>query len=441
MAARKDRAPAPETPTDRLVITDLTSEVHWDRRPTEDEQRWLAAIAELSPEPYVVNAQLEADHEPTIEPILIRDIDGWRANRYIGEIRHQGRTLVIKPRLDVETIMSWISTILNVQVLPRTAARSTGATSVVTQLLAALWRASVLTAGQHALPRASEKISSHDLSVRGRLDVAATARRRAAGHRDLVATRVVRTYDNAPARAVVLADRYLDQRLAGANWRGSRIEEHLNVLRTATGARPPAPTLHEIRTARYSPITIKWRRAAELSWRIVNRDPLSVAADDEATHGVLIDVAELWELFVLHCVGLATDQPVRHGTTTQTSGHLARSVVDPQRTMGRLYPDVMVGQDPVTALLDAKYKRLGGIRGVDREDLYQLHAYSSTFKAPVAALAYPAISDEIPPEERHSPWQTSTGSLSFLTLPTEKADCVAKLTRWISATAAPRSEP
>ncbi|WP_409529210.1 5-methylcytosine restriction system specificity protein McrC [Rhodococcus erythropolis] len=260
--------------------------------------------------------------------------------------------------MDVETIMSSISTILNVQVLPRTAARSTDTTSAVTQLLAALWRASVLTAGQHALPRAGEKVSSHGLAVRGRLDIAATARRRATGHRELVSARVVRTYDNAPARAVVLADRYFDQRLVGANWRGARLDEQLAALRTATGTRPQIPTLHEIRTARYSPITIKWRRAAELSWRILNRDPLGGAADSESTHGILIDVAELWELFVLHCVGLATDQVVRHGTTTRTAGHLARSAVDPHRTMGRLYPDVVVGEDPITAVIDAKYKRL-----------------------------------------------------------------------------------
>lgn len=83
------------------------------------------------------------------------------------------------------------------------------------------------------------------------------------------------------------------------------------------------------------------------------------------------------------------------------------------------------------AVIDAKYKRLGGRSGVDREDLYQLHAYSSTFDAPVAALTYPAITDAMPTDEHLSPWQTSSGGLSFLTLPTEKTACVAKLTRWI----------
>lgn len=430
--AGKAGASASEASSDLLRIKDLTSEAYWDRSPTQEEQRWLASIAELSPEPYVLKAQLEADHEPTIEPILTRDVDGWRANRYIGELRHQGRTLVIEPRLGIETISSWINTILNVQVLPRTAAPSTEVTSPVTQLLAALWRASILTAGQHALPRTGVKVSSRGLSVRGRLDVGATARRRAAGHHDLVSTRVERTYDNAPASAVVLADRYFDQHLAGARWRGPRLEEQMAVLRAATGVRPSKPSLQEIRSARYSPITIKWRRAAELSWRILNDDPLGVAADDESTHGVLIDVAELWELFVLHCAGLATGQPVRHGTTTQTSGRLARSSVDPRRTLGKLYPDVLVGEDPVTALVDAKYKRLGGRQGVNREDLYQLHAYSSTFAAPLAALAYPVTSDEVPSEERLSPWQTSTGALSFLTLPTEKEACVAKLAAWFA---------
>lgn len=418
---------AEDVAPDRLVIKDLTAEAYWDRSPTPAERDWLDSIAELSPEPYVLNAQLEADHEPTIEPILTRDIDGWRTNRYIGEIRHQGRTLVIQPRLGIETIMTWISTILNVQVLPRTAQQSTGATSTVTQLLAALWRASVLTAGQHALPRTGLKVSSQGLAVNGRLDVGATARRRAAGHRDLVSTRVVRTYDNAPARAVVLADRYFDQYLAGARWRGTRLDEQLSTLRAATGSRPAKPRLQEIQRTRYSPITVKWRRAAELSWRILNEDPLGVAAQDESTHGVLIDVAELWEMFVLHCAGLATEQSVRHGTATQTSGYLARSRVDPRRTMGKLYPDVLVGEEPVSAVLDAKYKRLGGRRGVVREDLYQLHAYSSSFKVPLAALAYPAIDEEVPDDERDSPWQTSTGELSFLTLPTEKDACVEKL--------------
>lgn len=90
MASRKHSDAGSKIVPGSLVITDLTSEAHWQRSPIEEEREWLAEIADLSPKEFVLNAQLEVDHQPTIEPILTRDIEGWRANRYIGEIRHKG---------------------------------------------------------------------------------------------------------------------------------------------------------------------------------------------------------------------------------------------------------------------------------------------------------------------------------------------------------------
>ena len=48
--AGKAGASASEASSDLLRIKDLTSEAYWDRSPTQEEQRWLASIAELSPE-------------------------------------------------------------------------------------------------------------------------------------------------------------------------------------------------------------------------------------------------------------------------------------------------------------------------------------------------------------------------------------------------------
>ncbi|MFZ1382578.1 MAG: hypothetical protein WAS54_07330 [Scrofimicrobium sp.] len=414
---------------DQFTIFDLTPEAHWGDKLGPEDHEWLASIAELKSEDFLLNAGTDADHSFEREPVLVRDIDGWRASRYVGEIRHQGRTLVIRPRLGVDTIASWISAILNVQVLPHTASRSTEVSSMVTQLLAALWRAEVLSASQHALLRTPSKVNTNGVSIRGRLDAQGTVRRRASGHRDLVSSQVVRTHDNAPARAVVLADRYLDERIAGGRWRGPRLDEQLTVLRRETGTKPRKPTLNEIRKTKYSPITAKWRRAAELSWRIIENDPLGVSAIEESTHGVLIDVAELWERFVLHCIGVVSSRPVRHGAVGHELGSLGESSVRPDTRLGRLYPDVVVGTDPVLTLVDAKYKRLS--RGISREDLYQLHAYASTFLPKTAALAYPLIpweASEVACEERYSPWRTRGGQdLSFWTLPVNEKECVEKL--------------
>ncbi|MDZ7917389.1 MAG: hypothetical protein U5O16_37115 [Rhodococcus sp. (in: high G+C Gram-positive bacteria)] len=41
MAAAKGLASGPEMMNDRFEIPDPTSEANWDRRPTEDEHRWL----------------------------------------------------------------------------------------------------------------------------------------------------------------------------------------------------------------------------------------------------------------------------------------------------------------------------------------------------------------------------------------------------------------
>lgn len=78
------------------------------------------------------------------------------------------------------------------------------------------------------------------------------------------------------------------------------------------------------------------------------------------------------------------------------------------------------------------------MRGVDRQDLYALQAYTSTFEAPNAIPGYPAISEDLPLEERNSPWRTSNCTLSFLTLPTERESFVAKLAQRLRGSDASR---
>src|SRR5699024_4536739 len=146
---------------------------------------------------------------------------------------------------------------------------------------------------------------------------------------------------------------------------------------------------------RYTPITLKWKAAAELSHRIASNRLLKHTSMSSATYGLLIDVAELWERFVLHCAAKAVLATVVHGTADNLMQHLLQSESVPTRGMGRLYPDILIGpsSDHTTAraVIDAKYKPLVDPRGVDREDLYQLHAYSLSFASEKALLAYPML--------------------------------------------------
>ena len=69
---------------------------------------------------------------------------------------------------------------------------------------------------------------------------------------------------------------------------------------SVTGARPRVPTKAELDRIRYTPITAGFAPIAELSRQIANRRGLAADVDANGeTKGVLLDVAELWEMYVL----------------------------------------------------------------------------------------------------------------------------------------------
>lgn len=419
-------------------INDLTPEAGWGYDLTGEDHAWLESIAHLEPEQFLLTEQApnRATKHPTErEPILDRDLNGWRTGRYIGEIHHQGRTLHIKPRLGIDTIAEWLSVIHNVQIVPEAADRSQSNQSLIIQLAAAMWRAVVAQAGSHSLAKQKTQHTTTGLQIKGKLDPAATARLRATGHPGVVSTKKHSTLVSPTNAAIVAADRVLNSKMGNPRWRGQRISDQLDLLREAVGTNPRLPSRAQLSRVRYTPITIKWRDAAELSHRIASNRLLKHTAKSSTTHGLLIDVAELWERFVLHCAAAATAENVVHGTADSLRQHLLRSTVMPSKGMGQLYPDILVGVSPdhsaARAVIDAKYKPLVDPRGVDREDLYQLLAYSQSFGSTKALLAYPMIPASASSAETNGPWSSPSGAqLEFLRLPTDEEHCTAFLRRW-----------
>lgn len=424
-----------------LSIPDLTPQAGWGVELTAEDHAWLESITKLEPEQYLLSDQArdrQPRNRPEVEPILLRDLYGWRAGRYIGEIHHQGRTLRITPRLGIGTIAEWLSTIHNVQIIPEAADRSHGNQSLVIQLAAAMWRAVVAQAGTHSLARQYTHRSTTGLEIHGKIDAAATSRLRVTGYPGVVSTMKQQTLVTSTNAAIVAADRVLSAHMGNPQWRGERIGEQLTILRKAVGTNPRLPSRAQLSRVRYTPITLKWKAAAELSHRIASNRLLKHTSMSSATYGLLIDVAELWERFVLHCAAKAVSETVVHGTADNLMQHLLQSESVPTRGMGRLYPDILIGpsSDHTTAraVIDAKYKPLVDPRGVDREDLYQLHAYSLSFASEKALLAYPMIQAPVSSAETNGPWKSPSGAqLEFLRLPTNEEQCIALLQRCLVA--------
>lgn len=413
-----------------FVFHDLVGPV---RQPTPEEDAWLSTIAtETSAQELTLQvASSNASKEP--EPVIARQLDGsWRAGRYVGEIRRSGQTLEIRPRLGIETIAAWAGAALNLRIVPQ-AAEQRDASVLIAELVAATWRATVVDAARHGLPGLREDALQISPFVRGRLDVPATLRLRSA-RKPMVASRPrPKGIDNPVTRSIALADRVLNQRLQRTDWRGDRLEELMPRIHAAVGARPRLPSRHELGRVKYTPLTLPYRHAAELSWHIAHRRGLRAAATSERTDGLLIDVAELWELFLVHCARRAFgNAAVTHTARSTDADMLLQSRADPSKRMGRMYPDVIVtGDGEVRLVLDAKYKPLADPRGVDRDDLYQLGAYLAAHLAmplPTGMLGYPQLDRDPSSAERYGPWETPFGHpVQFRRLPLGEAECVEAL--------------
>jgi 5-methylcytosine-specific restriction enzyme subunit McrC len=117
--------------------------------------------------------------------------------------------------------------------------------------------------------------------------------------------------------------------------------------------------------------------------------------------GVLIDMAEVWGLYIYHLLrsALRGVEVVHAGRDLNASNYLLRSDKTGER-LGGLKPDILIlapHANQLLAILDAKYKTTARTperpHGIQREDLYQLATYQSGYGRPTGlsgGLAYPA---------------------------------------------------
>lgn len=408
---------------------------------TAGDDAWLERLSALRVRDFLISLAEDQAHEE--QPIVERQRDGrWWAGRYIGALSFEGRRLVIEPRLGIPVIESWLDQILGILALPASARHDPRETFIV-RLLARVWCRTIDGATRHGLPLLRLASSHEGVFVRGRLDVQRTIALRGEGREALSSLTYDRSLAHPATRAIVCADRALGSQISGtAEWRTDRVRQVLPPLRGAVGARPRLPTIHELSRVRHTPITQPFKRAALLSHRIASRLGYGVGDEEGRDEGILIDVAELWELFVLNCLrrALPSDLHLEHGTWADRSDYFMKSL-DGDREIGRIKPDLLVREgDIVSAVLDTKYKRLQDSRqrprGIEPADLYQIAAYALRYRpAWGAALLYPLVPDDgdVSYAERYGPWQSDAGPISFRRLPVDAEACSAALSEFLGS--------
>ncbi len=351
------------------------------------------------------------------EPIVGRSYDGrWRAGRYVGSITFEGRRLEIEPRLAPAVLRELLRTALNV-ILPMRSGQLQRSATVVPLLLALVWCRELDAATRHGLPFLRQPRRHEGPFVRGRIEESATRKLRRRGAIAIASTSTERSLDNDIARTMVCGHRALTRMLGGDTWMTPRASDVMPHLWSAVGPRPSLPSGRAIRRIRYTPIRRPYRPLVEHSWELARGRGLRGAGEGEA-EGLLIDMAEVWERFVLHCTERAKEpgeEVVHQALARGPDRHLYRSRSSSGTCMGRLLPDLLIRRDEqVQAVLDAKYKliadRAEAPQGVQREDRYQLAGYLTRFGDAnvTGGLIYPAELDEegneLPPDQ----WTRST---------------------------------
>jgi 5-methylcytosine-specific restriction enzyme subunit McrC len=375
------------------------------------------------------------------EYVVTRDPYGrWRTGRYIGEISYAGRRLEIRPRLGDVVLEQWLADVMNLVAIPETAARQRSR-SFIARLMGAVWCRSFDVASRHGPPSIRVQQQSIGPYITGRLDIPGTIVLRSTGTPAVASIRSARELNNDVSRVLVAAERTLTRRIGHAQWHTPRVDELLPRLHGAVGTRPHLPTRRALAQIRYSPITRPFKAAADLSWRIANLEGLGASPTAGKADGLLLDVAELWELYVLHTFRRTAPPAwqVNHGTVAEQRTHLLHSYQDVTRGIGRLKPDVLVtANGEATVVADAKYKRLADHwpdrpAGVDRGDMYQLATYLSRYSASGTAqglLIYPddPTDTSTSTAEKHGPWRNAAGNaVTFLQLPITREAAVNAL--------------
>ena len=125
----------------------------------------------------------------------------------------------------------------------------------------------------------------------------------------------------------------------------------------------------------------EYRKLQELCLMILNQEKHGLGYQDQNIHGILFDVAWLWEEYV-HTL---LPKDFIHPRNKEKLGGISVFSVGKRK----VYPDFY--QEELKIVLDAKYKKLELTeKGINREDLFQLISYSYILKAEKAGLVFPS---------------------------------------------------
>ena len=257
------------------------------------------------------------------------------------------------------------------------------------QLLVYLFPKYLQAALRKGLYKEYQRFFHNDSHVKGVLDVGNHLKKNLPFTGNIAYTTREFTYDNPLMQLIRHTIEYIKTQKSFGALLDSNRENMAEIVRV-TPAYKLADRAKIIRMNKIKPIRHayfrEYRKLQELCLMILSREKHGLGPQAQRVHGILFDVAWLWEEYVYTLLPKDFIHPRNKDKTDGISVFSNRE--------RKIFPDFY--HKELKIVLDAKYKKLEFTeRGINREDLFQLISYSYILEAEKAGLIFPSMEQSI----------------------------------------------
>ncbi|MFM9318750.1 McrC family protein [Streptococcus sp. ST16] len=253
------------------------------------------------------------------------------------------------------------------------------------QLLIYLFPKYMQAALRKGLYKEYQRFFHNDSHVKGVLDVENHLKKNLPFMGNIAYTTREFTYDNPLMQLIRHTIEYIKTQKSFGVLIDSNRENMAEIIRV-TSSYKLADRAKIIRMNKIKPIRHayfrEYRKLQELCLMILSREKHGLGPQAQRVHGILFDIAWLWEEYIYTLLPKGFVHP---RNKDKTNGISVFSV-----GKRKVYPDFYDRERKI--VLDAKYKKLEFTeKGINREDLFQLISYSYILKAEKAGLIFPSV--------------------------------------------------
>ena len=261
------------------------------------------------------------------------------------------------------------------------------------QLLIYLFPKYLEAAMRKGLYKEYQRFSHNDSHIKGVIDVVNHLKKNLPFTGNIAYTTREFTYDNPMMQLIRHTIEYIrNQKALGRGIIYTNRENITEIIRV-TPSYKQADRAKVIRRNQDKPLRHayfrEYRKLQELCLMILNREEHGLGSQEQKIHGILFDVAWLWEEYVHTLLPKDFIHPRNKDKTDGISVFSNRE--------RKVYPDFYDRERKI--VLDAKYKKLELTeKGINRDDLFQLISYAYILQAEKAGLIFPSIDQTVSSE-------------------------------------------